>query len=315
MDTSNIKGLDLKIDNSIHEICKTSNETSSSTRTVLYILLLVNILAIISFLNSYEFDSVSNWTNNRIKKNINDIGSILDRLPDTTKNKTYFDSTLPFFNLEITKKRLENNLKNEMENVHSVQIPVLGNQFDINDFGLIGGITIILLMIITKFTLTREVNNLKIALTAITKRYVSNANEEDFASFLSIESDKSKRTDLLSAINYIRRQHHYNFLSMNEIFNSPPLEITHIKKNNISEKIIMNMFWFPALIYLIIFINDLYGWRYGFELSKANTIILLSFESLFSAIIFYYAYLCTSLKYLISNLYADFKKNEYQYNN
>lgn len=318
MPNYDIKGLDLKIDNSIHEICKTSNETAGSTRSVLYILLLINILAIIAVLNSYESKYASNWTKIRIDNNVQAISDIFENLQDTSPNKSFYDSIIPYFNLEINKKRLENNLKNEMENVHLVHIPVLGNQFDINDLGLIGGISIIILMIITRFTLTREANNLKIALKAISDRYFDDANEEEFFTYLQseekIRKDSFNKKEAMEAINYTRRQHHYNFLSMNEIFNSPPLEIISQKSEfKTIEKIIMKMFWFPFFVYTLICINDFSTISGGLKLSYFNTIMLIVFEIIFLFIIFICSKQCTSLKKNILDLFTNFKDNSYKY--
>ncbi len=42
-----IHGLDLKIDQNVHKICEVYNSSSGTTRSTLYVLLLVNILSII----------------------------------------------------------------------------------------------------------------------------------------------------------------------------------------------------------------------------------------------------------------------------
>ena len=39
-----IKGIDLKIDSSVQEICEVYNKSAGSTRSALYILLIINIL-------------------------------------------------------------------------------------------------------------------------------------------------------------------------------------------------------------------------------------------------------------------------------
>src|SRR5262249_6397538 len=152
------------LDSSIEKVCETSNATSSSTRSILYVLMLVSVLAIIASINSYEWGYINNWTTSRMERNENAIEAILDTLILTHGTPlSYQDSVYNAYRLEQRKKRLENNIRNEMDNVHMVKIPILGNSFDINDLGLIGGIAIFVLMFILRFTLTREASNLKIA--------------------------------------------------------------------------------------------------------------------------------------------------------
>ncbi|MEJ7677376.1 MAG: hypothetical protein WKG06_05780 [Segetibacter sp.] len=94
----------------------------------------------------------------------------------------------------------------------------MSNSFDINDLGIFAGFSFIVLLLILNFILNRKVSNLKIALNSITKRYSDDADEKCFEDFLNLQTDKIKA---LHAINLTRRKYHYNFLSMNEIFNVP----------------------------------------------------------------------------------------------
>ncbi|HEY4063733.1 MAG TPA: hypothetical protein VGM30_17615 [Puia sp.] len=319
MDYSSIRGLDLHIDDAIQEICKTSNATAGNTRSVLYVLMLVCILAIISVINSYDSYGLSNWTTSRIDRNSKNANNIFKELADTTTEKlSYHDSLAIWFNLDVTKKRLENNLRNEMENVHLVRIPVLGNSFDINDLGLVGGIAITILLVIAQFTLTREANNLKIALRAVTERYIDSANEEDFRTFLEkeeIRHDKNfDKTHTLASVNYTRRQHHYNFLSMNEIFNLPPLEVSEKKKQHtIAERLVGKIFGFPFVVYCLVVFNDAFSIADGWDMNKINTVFLLVAEIFFLIVIYSASAKCTRLKESINELYDGFKKNEYRY--
>jgi hypothetical protein len=58
----NVKGIDLRIDNSVHELCKVSNETSSHTRGILYFVMLITLLSFIAVVNTHKW----NWIKSRI---------------------------------------------------------------------------------------------------------------------------------------------------------------------------------------------------------------------------------------------------------
>src|SRR3569833_3396119 len=57
-----IKGIDLKIDPSVQKICEAYNSSSGSTRSVLYILMLINVLSFVAVLNTHW----GNWLSSRI---------------------------------------------------------------------------------------------------------------------------------------------------------------------------------------------------------------------------------------------------------
>src|SRR3569833_2024690 len=57
-----IKGIDLKIDPSVQKICEAYNSSSGSTRSVLYILMLINVLSFVAVLNTHR----GNWLSSRI---------------------------------------------------------------------------------------------------------------------------------------------------------------------------------------------------------------------------------------------------------
>jgi hypothetical protein len=323
-----ITGLNLDIDPAIHTICAASNGSSNGTRSVLYLLTLVNILAITALINSYQFTRFSNWNSARVKKNLAFIAqhfSELDSLrqlsgTDTTTGRprntvSYYDSMVEAFNFDIQKKRLEQNIRHEMENGNQVKVPILGNYFDINDLGLVGGLSFLILMIIMSFMLSREANNLRLALRAINDRYIDEADEDGFADYIKkfiTKNPAADPRDVLAKINQTRRQHHYNFLSMNEIYNLPPLEINpRTFRLHGLKKWMMKMFWLPLLVYLLIFANDISSYASGYEISAGNTVLLLSAEALFTFFLFFAATRCTKLKRDIYVLYSRFKKNEY----
>ncbi len=147
-------------------------------------------------------------------------------------------------------------------------VPVLGNMFDVNNLGLISGMSFIILLIVLRLTLRREKNNLKIALKSISERYTDNmigGDYENFMPFILYSKDgmEMMNNEAARKINYTRRKHHYNFLSMNEVFNLPSLDVAdnELQNTTLGRIISRHLFYFPYLIYLVIYINDLLTWK------------------------------------------------------
>jgi hypothetical protein len=292
-----IKGLDLKIDGSIQKICEVSNDTSSSTRSILYILVLVNILSLIAIINTRP----RNWSVTRL----NDVGDSI-RMPRADSIRT-----------NSFKLKEASLIRNKVENSQTVRIPILGNTFDVNDLNSVAGVTFLILLFILRFTIMREINNLKIALQSISERYPDTANKDDFQVYLKGRSKQGqgiKKKDILTQINFTRRKHHYNFLSMNEIFTLPPLEIDEGKKiNRVFVWAANHIYWLPSVIYFFILLNDISTVKIGLDISRLNTFIGL-FVGLFCTILIaFLCHRCATQKIILNNLYQHFSMNRYKY--
>ncbi|WPV65405.1 hypothetical protein [Chitinophaga sp. LS1] len=295
----NVKGLNLDIDKAIDNICEVSNRSSGTTRSILYIYLIVNILSLIAVINSYKY----NWERQRMEYANLEYNTLKKHLKQVLPTNTALYNEVQD---SIRQKREELNilLRSDTENFTIIRIPILGNCFDLNDLGLISGITFILLGFTMRFTLTREINNLKIVFHAISERYPDDANADQF---------KDSGFDIKS-INYTRRRHHYNYLSMNEIFNFPPLQ-TSAKSTMKARlgKAIMKMFYFPFIVYLSIFANDLSTVDRGIRVEPIHTIISLILSFLFALAIYYTCRECTRRKITVYGLYCAIYLNDYKY--
>lgn len=282
-----INGLDLKIDDSITELCKISNHSSGNTRSVIYVLVIATLLSLISVLNTWSF----NWTKYRIK-----------HMEYQIKNAKSSSDSVHF------QKLLDYTLRNQIENYKTVRAPVLGNAFDVNNLGVISGLTFSILLGILGFTLSREGTNLSIALHAIEERYTDNADTDKFFKALNEKFDKeSERWKLLiKKINLTRREHHYNFLTMNEVFNLPPTKHKKYRKNGVIFLISLYIFYFPAIIFLIIFLNDLCTIKAGMLVNLTLTIASQEFSLLFLICICFLCNKCTELKKKTLNQYVLF---------
>jgi len=322
MNNMEIEGLDLKTDRAVQELCVSSNNSSNSTRSVLYVMMIVSILAFAAILNSYLY----NWSYVRIGyyfKQHNKYNTLLSHYKakqENNHNGLYTDSVQIFQDsVDYYKTFLQARIRDQIENNQNVKTPFLGNTFDVNDMGIILGVTFTLLLLIARATIAREINNLKLTLHAITERYPDHANEDEFKAFIKAEMERVPDhnitpEDVLYCINYTRREHHYNFLSMNEIFTFPPLKTgDEYGRMKVIKVVAQKIFWIPFFVYFCCFVNDLSTIDIGWALSIKNTVILFACYLVFMTLIVIESNNISHQKDEMLKIYTNFKRSNYKY--
>jgi len=363
-----IKGIDLKIDDSVQHLCEAYNASSGSTRSVIYVLFLINIILLIAVLNTHPW----NWTDTRIKNSVDSVhnaedslGALVERYKqsrfklrnDFKKNialaldkyvkgksdnvaKIEIDSIINFSEKyrqlsqkndnEYFQNRLRDSdrifaemdkssglVKNEIDNSHHISIPLTGNSFDINDLAQVSGISFVILLIVLKFTLAREKDNLQIAFNAISERYDADMFDPEYKEYIDKLPGKIiNMPNFKKLINFKRRRYHYNSLSMNEIFNLPKLDISaDVLQKRMSGKIVKNhIFTFPFIVYLAILINDILTGYKGFEVSFIHTIISYILSFIWLSAIAFLSNSCNNQKKDINKLFDNFYHTNYTCN-
>ena len=136
-----IKGLILNIDPQIQSLCEVSNNSSSHTRSTLYILVLTSIISLITILNT---SIITNWTRQRI--------SFAEEQYRNHSKNNKLDSIekLKFKSILIKE------VQNKSDRIELVQIPIIGNVFDINNLALVSGLSFVILLYIVRYMLRRE---------------------------------------------------------------------------------------------------------------------------------------------------------------
>jgi len=217
-----INGLELNIDQNTHKLCESYSQSSGSTRSVLYLLLIVSVIALIAvFNNNWKY----NWTRERIDGCINAIikNDILLK-KDSSALKTDKKLKIPAADIlsinvrnENLKKKEEALIRSDVDDNYTIKVSFIGVAIDINDLASISGVTFILLFFVLRFTVAREKNNLKIALNSITERYPKYSEYFNFQEMVKKQyKEDTVRDDeawekLVSDLNFIRRRYHYNF--------------------------------------------------------------------------------------------------------
>jgi len=338
------KGFDLEIDSSVKEICGVYNATSGSTRTVIYVTVLVSIIAFIAVINTTR----RSWTRARIQHaNATLLDDEISRGNTTARYRHSQDSlTQRYLSLKkipgIDLSRLQvqyqgqqrrgsmkyqtqlfrDSVKLDVDIDHylslsrsrfesdgRVSIPLMGNSFDVNNLGYIAGITFFVLLVMLRFTLAREKDNLKIAFDTISKRYPKGGDEPVDYNMQTI----AKVDDSDLSVNFLRRRFHYNSVSMSEIFNLPKLEVSRnlMQKTKIGLLVKNHLFFSPYVVYTLILANDLTTFRRGWESSPLLTIAAYTFGFFYWSAIAFLCESCNKQKRIISLYFDHFYENGY----
>lgn len=203
--------------------------------------------------------------------------------------------------------RINDMYKIKLSAISRVNIPILGASFDVNDLAIMAGLSLSILLYILLFAYNREYDNLSISMISISKRYSDHADETLF-------NEMGFKEEQLIAINKIRREYHYNYLTMNELFTLPTL-VTHKKRNNI-EKLATYIVLFPPIIaYTLVVVSNLYTLDIGMKQSVTNTIYNLLLGTACWMSILVITYLLIQRKIRFVNLWQQYYDNGYKYKN
>lgn len=322
------RGINLKIDSAVQDLCETSNKSSSSTRSVLYLLVVISIIQLIVVFNTFPFS----WHNLFMERQKHSLDSTITVLKFQLETKNTSNSD------EIKELRNEKQIleRYTLENYEILRLPLINVPIHVNDTGLVSGILLCILFLILVFTLEREEINLCIALRAITYRYTDDSDGDEFKGEIKtlLESrnqdeelseeekkeNEKQNKELLGEINKTRRNYHYNFLTMNEIFTQPNTNIDGVfnEEGNTTGQWKVNIlkykYWLATIIFFLTLAND--GWTYekGFEkYGEGRTIghYIAMVITLFVMIIL--TIKCQKTTERILYRYNNFKKKGYEF--
>jgi hypothetical protein len=348
-----VRGIDLKIDDHTQILCQSYSSSSGATRSVLYILLLINIISLIAVFNSnWKY----NWTNDRIARCTRDLKDANNRLPvaiakltsDSTaaserhkRGKLDFKAWNPIYandrtdvyilkdKIEELRKKREDLEKATIENFYMIKVNFIGVAFDINDLAPITGLSMIVLLVVLRFTETREKNNLRLAFNSISERYADDSDKDSFIQYEELIIDATAAKDpakpkpakgavwpvILKDINFVRRRYHYNFLSMNEVFNLPKISISQNVTQTKFIGILINkyMFYFPMVIYSLILFNDFTTVEAASKLEMDHTWISVISSCICFIYISNLCNTCAGQKLNVIELFKNFYEKNYTY--
>lgn len=164
----------------------TAGDAAKRTRTVTIVLVVASVLTFVGWLNSLP----DGWIAKRLKT-LSTAGIALNKPPDAILDADDIDS-LAYLKEKIgpMPTRYKDNEETEeykhykeqykelyiamvrtyVDNTFTIKVPFFGIGFDINYLGLLSGLGFVIILILFRFTITRELENLKLSLEEARKR-------------------------------------------------------------------------------------------------------------------------------------------------
>jgi hypothetical protein len=233
---------------------RASAASSARARFVLLILTISSIIVFCSFWNARQ----RSWINSRPRR-FRDAeqlrvwdkpGSAVRDAGDQRSYedaKRFLDARGIRYGKEVIKTGLANLQRIQLEDVELVRAPLLGFAFDVNDLGVFGGITFVVVLMWFYYSLRTELRNLNLVFTRMR------------------EFDGSVQ------------QRCYQLLAMGQVLTIPP-SLEHSKRSSPSEKfwrfLPRVLFLVPVGVQLTVPTDDVLTWKHGWTISHWDTIFL-----------------------------------------
>jgi hypothetical protein len=248
-----------------------AKDSTSRTRHILLVMIVASILMFAAAWNS----RLSGWGNSRLKfaRATEDILNHVEAVSEPG-----WELKIPRDDADVYQKANESlaesrrtlyqarqtlfwNQQIRAEQVGHIQAPVLGINFDVNDLGMVGGITLIVLLIWAYYSLWHHANNLKLAL--------------DFAKEIGDNDlDEQGRNRLL--------YHTYQNLAMSQVFTIPPRPKTTRETQaperfrRFLRKASKGLYTLPCLVLAAIVWHDWVTRKAGLRVNPRGTTIVLA---------------------------------------
>jgi hypothetical protein len=164
-----------------------------------------------------------------------------------------------------------------VNNMLYVRVPVLGILFDVNDLGLITGVTFFVLMLVMSFYTHRAHENLSLCMWKVREL-----------------AEKEKCFDMPGSKPNLL----YHALAMQQVFTIPPT-LARWRDNWVFRRAHYSLFFLPFLAQLAVMMNDVNTAQIGSDYSAIQTRLSLRLQVILLAAVFFFCLLCWS------HLHAD----------
>ncbi|MGB8508515.1 MAG: hypothetical protein WCD76_08915 [Pyrinomonadaceae bacterium] len=297
--------------NDIKQYIEAAAEATERSRRVLIILITASVLALVTTWNSRE----GSWFNERYRL----ISAALVLVDEHNQRRPPQDPAIiklrqednglyeraeeylnyrKIIDREILTKRLEGLDEQRLSQVSTVRMPFFGVGFDVNDIGIFAGFTFAVVLLWFRFSLLREVNNLRLTF--------HEAGNQDRAKAKDKNKDEDEDKDEDNAHEQLRFC--YDMLAMRQVLNTPNMSpqenpatlIRHLRQV-FWVLVSKSLFLLPLMVQLLVIRNDSRSIKVGHMISPRNTELVTQMSWAFLFVIA----VLTTLCYLLV-----FKSNE-----
>lgn len=212
--------------------------SSDRARYVIYVNAIVSLLILICTWNTMPWS----WAQKRITTAERGLRESLSREFDrlhggkvTVKAPEVPATREAYIGEKVREDRAVEFRETGLEGIQFVQIPLVGAHIDVNDLGLLGGVTLLVLTMLLGFSMVRQHENLYLALFKIRRL---------------CERDPQGHHDGESMANFL-----YHALAMGQVLNHPPTlaRWSHGYRNRIVGLVRWAVLCLPALVQAVVF--------------------------------------------------------------
>jgi len=214
-------------------------DASKRTRTVIITLVVASVLSFAGFLNSID----QNWMLARVRAT-------------SSPNSVYFKKKFPQLEENSDEAKQGHSMfydalmKAYVNNTFTIHVPFFGISFDVNDLGLLSGVAFLILLLLFRFCLARELDNLRVGFQ---------------------KADREGRLDTF-----------YLLLAMRQVLSMPRTDWPigrrasgNRKKPGLIVRVVpKSLAWLPVIVLAVVIAHDLLTFPYGNAVSTNHTLVL-----------------------------------------
>lgn len=275
----------------LHQYTQAAKESTDRTRKILLLMIVASILMFAAYWNSRSWG----WTSSRLAL-AKATFDILDNEKQRMKNPSYPELKTPPGEEKLYDNAREYikdwpsrtwyqaqesvfwSQKIRTEQVGQIQVPVLGISFDVNDLGMLGGFTLIVLLLWVNYSLWHQSNNFKLAF--------------DFAESVGAkELDREGKNRIL--------YHTYQDMAMHQVLTIPPRPGSDVPPGSKPDrfnvwirKASKLLYALPLIVHTTVVANDWLTIKTGMRVNLKGTIIILTTGTIFWCLIAILTFLC-----------------------
>ena len=274
----------------LQEYLQASSEASKRSRKITITLVVASVLMLVGLLNSYQ----KTWMLQRVQRSADPTSEYvrLKLWPGMNSDSlmSIVDSSKASAALGIGSLRLRREfldsqyssfyralIASYVENAFTIRIPFFGVAFDVNDLGMLGGLGIIVALVLFRFSLARELDNL----------------------VLSFE--EARKVGMMKTV--------YELIAMHQVLTVPPMPGRRRSRAMIN--IPRALVFLPCIIHLAVVSHDFATSGIGNAIDPGHTLVIFILNSMLWTFILTLTLSCLNTLLNIDDAWMEYWKELY----